>query len=66
MPSKGDEIRLPEEFIAINQPSKVLFLIPNDIPYGRYELHVTTQFSKGTHFLKTPRTAVLSTELMVE
>lgn len=62
----GDEIRLPEEFLVLNEPSRILFLIPNDMPDGRYELHVTTQYSSGNKPMKTPRTAVLSTTVVVE
>ena len=62
----GEEIKLPETSIVINEPSRVLLLIPGEVAVGSYELHVTTQYTVGSHPLKTPRTAVLSTIVSIE
>jgi hypothetical protein len=61
----GEEFSFPASNIALNEPSRLLLLIPADLREGNYELKVTTQFSKSNKALKVPRTAVLSTLLTV-
>ena len=51
----GECIRIGEECMVVNWPSKLRFIIPEDMPEGEYELRVTTQSSSGTHLLKAPR-----------
>ena len=61
----GVETRLPETSLVLNEPSRLLLLIPAALPTGEYELHVTTQFSRGHQLLRAPRTARLSSPLTV-
>ena len=51
----GESIRIGEECMVVNWPSKLRFIIPEDMPEGEYELRVTTQSSSGTYLLKVPR-----------
>jgi hypothetical protein len=61
----GEVFRLPTSNIALNEPSRLLLLIPPDLRLGEYELRVTTQFSGSGKTLKVPRTAVMYTLLTV-
>lgn len=47
--------RISKEDIIVNQPSKLMFLIPKDISTGEYKLTVTTQYASGGRLLKAPR-----------
>lgn len=55
MNKEGESIRIGEECMVVNWPSKLRFIIPEDMPEGEYELRVTTQSSSGTYLLKAPR-----------
>ena len=50
-------IKLNMTDIVLNEPSRLLILVPASIPDGEYELSVTTQFSGGSVILKQPRSA---------
>jgi hypothetical protein len=62
----GSDIKLPAVNIVINEPSRLLLLIPPSLPAGEYTLSVTTQLSTGGKQLKSPRTAVLPVTVTVE
>lgn len=52
----GTETKLTEDMIVINEPSRLVILIPADLEDGEYTLTVTTQYgSSGASLLKTPR-----------
>ena len=52
--------------LVINEPARLLVLIPASLPAGNYELSITTQFSNTSKvFLKTPRTEVLNTPVVI-
>ena len=54
------------EDLALNEPSRLLVLIPASLPAGNYELSITTQFSSGKNvFLKEPRTDILDTIIVL-
>ena len=55
--SDDTETKIPAGAIGVNQPSKLVFVIPATLAAGDYTLRLTTQF-KGDNisFLKTPRT----------
>ncbi|MHA3047450.1 DNA-binding domain-containing protein [Riemerella anatipestifer] len=59
------EVKLSAEHIVLNEPSRVLILVPADLEAGNYELSITTQSSKGTTLLKEPRTETLSTPITI-
>jgi hypothetical protein len=42
--------------IAVNDPSKVTFIVPATLASGDYKLSVTTQYSTAAQMLKEPRT----------
>ena len=56
----GQETRIEQRFIAVNDPSRILFIVPPDLPEGTYELRVVTQYTVGAKPVKKPRSATLS------
>lgn len=52
--AEGEVTHITDDMIALNQPSKLIFLIPAGLADGEYKLTVTTQYSSG-QLLKTPR-----------
>ena len=54
---EGTETKLTEDMIVVNEPSRLVILIPSGLEDGEYTLTVTTQFkgSSNTDLLKTPR-----------
>ncbi|USL95272.1 DUF4469 domain-containing protein [Riemerella anatipestifer] len=59
------EVKLSAEHIVLNEPSRLLILVPTDLEAGNYELSLTTQFTKGNTLLKDPRTETLSTPIVI-
>ncbi|AZZ59562.1 DUF4469 domain-containing protein [Riemerella anatipestifer] len=59
------EVKLSAEHIVLNEPSRLLILVPIDLEAGNYELSITTQFTKGNTLLKDPRTENLSTPIVI-
>ncbi|GIJ93099.1 hypothetical protein CAPN001_07620 [Capnocytophaga stomatis] len=59
------ETKLPEEDIVLNEPSRLLILIPADLESGSYELSIVTQFSQGKSLLKEPRKTVFEGTITV-
>ena len=54
------ETKLNPQYIALNDPSRVLFIVPAGMEVGNYELRIITQYSTGNKTLKQPRTVTLS------
>lgn len=52
--SNGTETQITEDMFGLNEPSKLIFLIPAGLPDGEYTLRITTQYNKNS-LLKTPR-----------
>jgi hypothetical protein len=48
---------IPNTAIPINDPSKITFIVPADLPAGDYQLSIATQYSANT-LLKEPHTFV--------
>jgi hypothetical protein len=48
---------IPINSIIDNEPSKIIFIVPADLPAGDYKLSITTQFSANV-LLKEPRTYI--------
>jgi len=59
------EIKLNADHLVTNDRSKLLLLVPADLPQGAYRLKVVTQFTGSNKLLKTPREAVFAQELAV-
>jgi len=57
---------IPITSIGINDPSRISFVIPTDLPPGEYLLIIVTQFSGGGKELNEPRTLTLEYHLTVE
>ncbi|MDY3521050.1 DNA-binding domain-containing protein [Riemerella anatipestifer] len=60
-----NEVKLTKDSIVLNEPSRVLILVPSDLEAGNYELSITTQYSNGKTVLKEPRTETLSTPITI-
>jgi hypothetical protein len=56
---------IPETAIGINDPSRVSFVVPTDLPNDEYQLYIVTQYSNGTKDLKNPRTLTLDYNLTI-
>lgn len=55
---EGVETKITEDYWAVNEPKKLTFIIPADMPQGTYTLRIVTQFIKNrTQLRKTPRIA---------
>jgi hypothetical protein len=61
-----EAIKLPSEFIVLNERSRMMILVPDTLTAGEYELSVVTQYSKSTKLLKTPRRAILPVPIVIE
>ncbi len=47
--------KIESDMFGINDPSKIMFVVPADLANGSYELTITTQYMKGkTGVRKTP------------
>ncbi|MDR2064854.1 MAG: DUF4469 domain-containing protein [Prevotellaceae bacterium] len=57
--------RIAGTALIVNDPSKVSFIVPADLPAGDYKLSITTQYSAGAKLLVEPRTYVLDYILTV-
>jgi hypothetical protein len=53
--TSGDETKIPMSAIAINEPSKLVFVLPAGITPGDYKIRITTQFANSSTLLKEPR-----------
>ena len=51
--------------MVLNEPSRLLILVPAGLAAGEYELVVTTQFSSGNVTLKQPRTVVFDQPVII-
>jgi hypothetical protein len=61
----GTEYKFEDEYIVINNPGKLLLLIPSDLIAGVYRLKVTTQFTGSNKLLVAPRQTIFEQELTV-
>ncbi|MDY3547721.1 DNA-binding domain-containing protein [Riemerella anatipestifer] len=60
-----NEVKLAKDNIVLNEPSRLLILVPSDLEAGNYELSITTQYSNSKSLLKEPRTETLSTPITI-
>jgi hypothetical protein len=63
--NSGTVVDIAPNTVAINDPARVTFVVPANLPTGDYKLSITTQFSHSTVLLKEPRTYVFRHELIV-
>lgn len=60
------EVKVPPQNIVINEPSRLLILIPETMQAGEYKLSITTQYSAGGNsMLKKPRTATFDEPIQI-
>lgn len=59
------ETRLAPEDIVLNEPSRLLILVPATLDAGDYELTLTTQFTSSDKLLKEPRSVTLGIPLII-
>ena len=52
--------------LVLNEPSRLLILVPASLVAGEYELSVTTQFTGGGAALKQPRTVLLGIPVFID
>lgn len=53
------ETQLGSQYISLNDPSRLMIIVPPTMASGAYELYVRTQYTVGKQQLKQPRTATL-------
>ena len=51
--------------ITVNEPTRLIFVLPDEVTDGLWTVSVTTQFGSNRNLVKTPRTYVLDTPLGV-
>ena len=61
----GTRTLLDAHDIVINEPSRVLIMVPTTLAAGTYELSITTQFTGSNKILKKPRKAICKTEITI-
>jgi hypothetical protein len=59
------DYKLQDVNIVVNDPSKILILVPEDLESGMYELRIVTQYAKGQVVLKNPRSVICSLPINV-
>jgi hypothetical protein len=58
--NNGEETKIDPSYIAVNDPSRVLIIVPPALAAGTYDLRITTQFTAAGKTLKSPRSVTLS------
>jgi hypothetical protein len=64
--NSGTEYLVPMETVLVNDPKKVTFIVPADLPVGDYKLSLTTQYTSASTTLKEPRTYLFDYVLAVQ
>ena len=52
----GTETRIDPAMVAVNEPKKLVFIIPAGLAEGTYTLRITTQYGSNGVLVKAPRT----------
>jgi hypothetical protein len=50
--STGSSVQIPNEMIAVNEPAKIILLLPDNLADGDYTLKVTTQYTNSSAILR--------------
>jgi hypothetical protein len=61
----AEDLKLEARYIAVNDPSHILFVVPATLTAGTYELRVITQFTVANRTLKHPRSVALGYHVTV-
>lgn len=59
------KIKVEASDIVLNEPSRLMILVPTTLEAGNYELSITTQYSNSATLLKSPRTETLGTPITI-
>jgi hypothetical protein len=59
------DYKLPERRIAKNEPSRVMIIVPPDLPADTYDLRIVTQFTSAQGLLNAPRTILFAVPITV-
>ncbi|MGQ1891217.1 DNA-binding domain-containing protein [Thermophagus sp. OGC60D27] len=62
----GESIKIPDEFIALNNPKLILFVIPDYFVPGQYKLSLITKYLRNNKQYKKLRSAVLPFAVNIE
>jgi len=63
--SGGATIKLDSADLVLNEPSRLLILVPSAMEAGEYELSITTQYCSGGKQLKQTRTATMDIPVVI-
>lgn len=58
-------VKIGLEDITVNEPTRLIFVLPSTVTDGLWTVQVTTQYGSGRSTVKTPRSYVLDTPLAV-
>ena len=59
------ETKLQPGDIVLNEPKRLLILVPSSLTAGEYDLEISTQYSGGGNTLKEPRTVLLDIPVVI-
>lgn len=54
-----ESIKLSTHDLVLNEPTRLLILLPNTLTVGTYEVSISTQYARGGNMLKQPRSTSL-------
>jgi hypothetical protein len=63
--ANGEITRIPTERLIANFPKNIIFILPESLQAGDYQLELTTQYSNASTLTKQPRNYQLKTLLKV-
>jgi hypothetical protein len=58
--------KLDKADVVLNEPARLLIMVPASLVAGEYEITVTTQFTGGNSVLKQPRSATFGTLALID
>jgi len=61
----GETFKVAPQYIAVNDPSRIILILPPTLEAGHYELRIVTQFTGGNKTLNTPRSATLAYPVII-
>lgn len=63
--SPSTTVKVPLEEITVNEPTRLIFVLPAQVTDGLWMVSVTTQYGSGRSVVKSPRTYVLDVPVAV-
>ncbi len=65
MADESSLVSISMNYIAINDPSNISFVMPTELPPGDYRMKIITQYTAGGTMLKEPRTYMFDYPLAI-